>query len=47
MSAFLRFALVGGAGFLVNAGAFWIALHLLHLGKDVAWFFAFVPSARP
>jgi putative flippase GtrA len=44
VSAFLRFALVGGAGFVVNAGALWIALHLLHLGKDVAWFFAFVPS---
>ena len=44
MSAFARFALVGGAGFFVNAGAFWIALHLLHLSKDVAWFFAFVPA---
>lgn len=44
MSAFLRFALVGGAGFFVNAGAFWIALNLLHLGKDFAWFFAFAPA---
>jgi putative flippase GtrA len=41
---FLRFALVGGAGFFVNAAAFWIALALLHLGEHVAWFFAFVPS---
>jgi putative flippase GtrA len=44
VSAFLRFALVGGAGFFVNAAAFWIALNVLHLGKDIAWFFAFVPA---
>jgi putative flippase GtrA len=44
VSAFLRFALVGGAGFLVNEAALWVAIHLLHLGKDAAWFFAFVPS---
>jgi putative flippase GtrA len=41
---FVRFGMVGGAGFFVNAAAFWIALNVLHLGKDVAWFFAFVPS---
>ena len=44
MSAFLRFALVGGAGFFVNEAALWVAIHLLHLGKDLAWFFAFLPS---
>ena len=44
MSAFLRFALVGAAGFVVNEAALWIALHFLHLGKDAAWFFAFVPA---
>ena len=44
MSAFLRFALVGAAGFVVNEAALWIALHILHLGKDAAWFFAFVPA---
>jgi putative flippase GtrA len=44
VSAFLRFALVGAAGFVVNEAALWIALHLLHLGKDAAWFFAFVPA---
>ena len=44
MSAFLRFALVGGAGFIVNGAALWVALHLLGMGKDAAWFFAFVPS---
>jgi len=44
VSAFLRFALVGAAGFVVNEGALWIALHYLHLGKDAAWFFAFVPA---
>lgn len=44
MSAFLRFAAVGAAGFAVNETALWIAIHLLHLGKDAAWFFAFVPS---
>ncbi|HWA02954.1 MAG TPA: GtrA family protein [Rhizomicrobium sp.] len=44
MSAFLRFAAVGAAGFAVNEAALWIALHALELGKDAAWFFAFVPS---
>jgi len=44
VSAFLRFALVGAAGFVVNEAALWIALHLVHLGKDAAWFFAFVPA---
>lgn len=44
MSAFLRFALVGAAGFVVNEAALLIALNVLHLGKDAAWFFAFVPA---
>jgi putative flippase GtrA len=44
VSAFLRFALVGAAGFVVNEAALWIALRYLHLGKDTAWFFAFVPA---
>lgn len=44
MSAFLRFGLVGAAGFVVNEAALWVALHLLHLGKDAGWFFAFVPA---
>ena len=44
MSAFLRFGLVGAAGFVVNEAALWIALHLLHMGKDAGWFFAFVPA---
>ena len=44
MSPFLRFALVGAAGFVVNEAALWIALNVLHLGKDAAWFFAFVPA---
>jgi len=44
VSAFLRFALVGAAGFVVNEAALWIALNVLHLGKDAAWFFAFVPA---
>jgi putative flippase GtrA len=44
LPAFLRFALVGGAGFVVNEAALWVALHLLHMGKDAGWFFAFVPA---
>ena len=44
LPAFLRFALVGAAGFVVNEAALWLALHPLHLGKDAAWFFAFAPS---
>jgi putative flippase GtrA len=44
VSGFLRFALVGAAGFVVNEAALWIALHFVHLGRDAAWFFAFVPA---
>jgi putative flippase GtrA len=44
VSAFVRFGLVGAAGFVVNEAALWIALHLLQLGKDAGWFFAFVPA---
>jgi putative flippase GtrA len=44
VSAFLRFALVGIAGFIVNEAALWIALHVFHLGKDAGWFFSFVPA---
>jgi putative flippase GtrA len=44
VSAFLRFAAVGTAGFVVNAAALWIALHPLGLPRDLAWFFAFVPA---
>ena len=44
MSAFLRFAAVGAAGFVVNEAALYVAIHLLHLGKDAAWFFAFLPA---
>jgi len=44
VSAFLRFAAVGAAGFVVNEAALYVAIHWLHLGKDAAWFFAFVPA---
>jgi putative flippase GtrA len=36
--------MVGGAGFVVNAAALWVAQNLLHLPKDLAWFFAFAPA---
>jgi putative flippase GtrA len=39
---FARFALVGGAGFVVNEAMLFLAIHAL--GKDAAWFAAFVPS---
>jgi putative flippase GtrA len=42
--AFLRFAAVGAAGFVVNAVFFYIAFYFLALGKDASWVFAFVPS---
>ena len=42
--AFLRFAAVGTAGFVVNAVFFYIAFYFLALGKDASWVFAFVPS---
>jgi len=44
VSAFLRFAAVGAAGFAVNEAALYAAIHWLHLGKDAAWFFAFIPA---
>lgn len=44
LPAFLRFGLVGGAGFLVNGAAFWIAVSVLHLGDHAAWLFAFAPA---
>jgi len=44
VSAFLKFAAVGAAGFVVNEAALYAAIHLLGLGRDAAWFFAFVPA---
>jgi putative flippase GtrA len=41
-SRFLRFALVGTAGFLVNEAALWVALNGLHAGKYAAGLIAFV-----
>jgi len=41
-SRFLRFAVVGGAGFVVNEAALWIALNLLHLGKYGGGLFSFL-----
>ena len=41
---FLRFAAVGGAGFVVNAVAFYVALDMIGLGKNASWLFAFVPA---
>lgn len=40
-SRFLRFALVGAAGFLVNEAALWGALTILHAGKYLAGLIAF------
>ena len=39
---FLRFALVGTAGFLVNWVALYLALHLVRLDKYSGWFAAFL-----
>jgi putative flippase GtrA len=41
-SRFLRFAVVGGAGFLVNEAALWFALDVLSLGKYGAGIFSFL-----
>ena len=43
-SRFLRFAIVGAAGFVVNAAAFHIALNVFHAGYYTAWFIAFLPA---
>ena len=44
-SRFARFAVVGGAGFLVNEAALWIALTLLHFNPYVAGLFSFLVAA--
>jgi putative flippase GtrA len=41
-SRFLRFAVVGTAGFAVNEAALWAALNLIHLGKYGAGLFSFL-----
>ncbi|HEY0282173.1 MAG TPA: GtrA family protein [Rhizomicrobium sp.] len=43
-SRFLRFAAVGGAGFLVNEAALVLAKELLGAGDHAGWFIAFVPA---
>jgi putative flippase GtrA len=41
-SKFLRFALIGSFGFLVNEAALYLCLHLGHLNKDQGWFAAYL-----
>jgi putative flippase GtrA len=41
-SRFLRFALIGTAGFLVNEGTLWLALNVLGANKYVAGLLAFI-----
>ena len=43
-SRFLRFAVVGGAGFFVNEAALALAHELLGAGPRAGWFIAFVPA---
>ena len=43
-SRFLRFAVVGGAGFFVNEAALALAQWLLGAGPRASWFIAFVPA---
>ena len=43
-SRFLRFSVVGGAGFFVNEAALLLAKELLGAGDHAGWFIAFVPA---
>jgi putative flippase GtrA len=43
-SRFLRFAVVGGAGFFVNEAALVLAHELLGAGPRASWFIAFAPA---
>ena len=43
-SRFLRFAVVGGAGFFVNEAALMLAHGLLGAGPRLGWFLAFFPA---
>lgn len=43
-SRFVRFAVVGGAGFFVNEAALVLAHGLLRAGPRLAWFIAFAPA---
>lgn len=44
-SRFLRFALVGAAGFLVNEAALWLALRVLGFNAYIGGIFSFVIAA--
>ena len=44
-SRFLRFALVGAAGFLVNEAALWLALRAIGLNPYLGGIFSFVIAA--
>lgn len=43
-SRFLRFGVVGGAGFFVNEAALLLAKELFLAGDKLSWFIAFVPA---
>lgn len=43
-SSFVRFGLVGGAGFFVNEAALVLAHGILHAGPNLSWLIAFAPS---
>lgn len=43
-SRFIRFGVVGGAGFFVNEAALLVAHGILHAGPHASWLIAFVPS---
>lgn len=43
-NSFVRFGLVGGAGFFVNEAALLIAHGALHAGPNLSWLIAFAPS---
>jgi len=43
-SRFVRFAVVGGAGFFVNEAALAVAHELFGVGPRAGWFIAFVPA---
>jgi putative flippase GtrA len=43
-SRFVRFSVVGGAGFFVNEAALALAHELLGAGPRLGWFLAFIPA---
>ena len=44
-SRFLRFLVVGGSAFPIAEGVLWLAIHIAHANRSVAWLASFLCAA--